>query len=145
MGWYRYVFRKHDSGARTAAVVADVEVGGVGVAGEYHVAGPVGDAVVGVGSEVVDELEHVGVGVLCGRGLLLGKIAEGYNEFVIDCLGVVLDCADELLGAQLTSVVERWALKYLGCMLDLCALVDGSVAVRGMLGFLGVGVVELCS
>ena len=56
MDWYRYVFQKHDVGARTAASFADFELGGVGVADEYHVAGPVGDAVVGVGGEVVEKL-----------------------------------------------------------------------------------------
>ena len=115
------------------------------MAGEDHVAGPVGDTVVGVGSEVVKELEHIDVGFLCGRGLLLGEIAEGYQEFVVDCSGVVPDGADELLDAQLASVVERWAVGYVGGILDLRAVVDGGVAVWGMLGFLGVGVVKLRS
>ena len=75
MGWYRYVFRKYDVGARAATGFADVELGGGGVAGEYHVAGPVGDVVIGVGGNVVKKLEHVDVSVLCGRGLLLGEIA----------------------------------------------------------------------
>ena len=91
MGWYRYVFRKHDVSTHVAVGFADVEVGGVGVAGAYHVAGPVGDAVVGVGGQAVKELEHVDVGGLCGRGLLLGEAAEGHKEFVVDSSGVVLD------------------------------------------------------
>ena len=113
------------------------------MAGKDHVAGPVGDAAVGVGSEVVEELEHVNVGFLCGRGLLLGKIAEGYQEFVVDCSGVVPDDDDELLDAQLASVVERRALGCVGGILDLSAVDDWSVAFRGMYGFLGVRVVEL--
>ena len=115
------------------------------MAGEYHVAGQVGDAVVGVGGQVVKELEHVNVGGFCGKGLLLGKVVESYEEFVVNCSGVVSDCANELLDAQLASVIERWSLGYVGGILEFCAVVDGSVAVRGVLGFLGVGMVKLYS
>ena len=99
----------------------------------------------GVGSEVVEEFEHVNVSFFCGRGLLLGEIAEGYQEFVVDCSGVVLDGANELLDAQFASVVERRTLGCVGEILDIIAVDDWSVAFRGMDGFLGVGVVELRS
>ena len=84
MGWYRYVFQKYEVGARAATGFADVEVGGVGVDAEYHIAGPVGDVVVGVGGKVVEKFEHVDVGGLCERSLLLGELAEGYKDFVVD-------------------------------------------------------------
>ena len=41
------------------------------MAGQHHVTGAVGDAVVRIGSEVVEELEHAGVFVLGGRVLLI--------------------------------------------------------------------------
>ena len=41
------------------------------MASYHHVTGAVGDAIVRIDSEVVKELEHVGVRVLGGRGLLL--------------------------------------------------------------------------
>ena len=145
MGWYRYVFREHDVQTRATTGFADVEVRGVGVAGQYHVAGPVGHAIVGEGVQVVKELEHVDVGGFYGRGLLLGEIAEDYEEFVVGCAGVVSGCADDMLDVQQASVAEQWAIGYIGGILDLHAVVDGSVAVRVMLGFLGVGVVELRS
>ena len=62
----RYIFGEHDVGASAAACFANVEVSGVGVAVKDHAAGTVRDAVVGICSEVVEELEYVGVGVLYG-------------------------------------------------------------------------------
>ena len=41
------------------------------MAGQHHVTGAVGNAVVWIGSEVVEELEHVDVRVIGGRGLPL--------------------------------------------------------------------------
>ena len=66
VGWHRDFFGDHDVGAGAAAGFTDVEIRGVGVAGKDHVAGAVGDAVVGVCYDVVQELEHVNVGIFCG-------------------------------------------------------------------------------
>ena len=66
MGRHGDVFGEHDVGASAAARFANVKVYGVGVAGKDHVAGAVGDAVIGVCGEVVQDLEHVDVGVFCG-------------------------------------------------------------------------------
>ena len=41
------------------------------MAGHYYSTGVVGDSVVQIGSKVVEELEHVGVHGLSGRGMLL--------------------------------------------------------------------------
>ena len=43
-----------------------VEVGNVSVSCEDHVAGAVGDAIVGICGEVIKELEHVSVCVVGG-------------------------------------------------------------------------------
>ena len=56
--------------ACAAASFAHVEVGGVGVADQHHGTGAVGDAVVRIGSEVVEEMEHVSVCGFGGRGML---------------------------------------------------------------------------
>ena len=71
VGWYRHVFYKHDVSACAAANFAHVEVGDVCVAGQHCGTGSVGDSVVQIGSEVVEELDHVGVCGLSERVLLL--------------------------------------------------------------------------
>ena len=49
------------------------------------------------------------------------------------------------MDAQLARVVERWALGCIGGILEFCAVVDGSVAVRGMLGLLEIRVFKFYS
>ena len=48
--------------ASVAERAREAEVSGLGVGGEDHVSGTVEDAVVRVGSEVVEELAKVGIG-----------------------------------------------------------------------------------
>ena len=57
--------------------------------GEYHGAGAVEDAVVGVGGEVVKELTEVGLGELGGCGLCGSKVAEGDKELVVYCATII--------------------------------------------------------
>ena len=45
---------------------------------KYHVAGGVGNAIVRICGKVIKDLERVSISVVGGRGLLLGKLAEGY-------------------------------------------------------------------
>ena len=56
-------------GACATARLGNIEIYGVGVSGEDYGSGPVEDAVIGVGGEVVEELSEVGLGELGGRGL----------------------------------------------------------------------------
>ena len=49
--------------AGATARTGDVEICGVRVSGEDHGAGPVEDAVIGVGGEIVEELAEVGLGI----------------------------------------------------------------------------------
>ena len=58
--------------------------------GEDHVVGAVEDAVVGVGSEVVQELAKVGLGEFSGCCLGGANFAEGKEELVVDCPTVIL-------------------------------------------------------
>ena len=73
------------------------------------------------------------------------EFTQGYKEFVVNYLGVVLDGTNKLLGAHLARFVNRWAVGCIGGILDFCAVVDGGVAVRVMLGLLGIRVVKFCS
>ena len=66
-----------------------VEVAGIGVSCQYHVACSVCGAVVGVGGDVVEELVDACVGVLCGGGLLGADGAEGAEELRVNGPGVV--------------------------------------------------------
>ena len=52
-----------------AALADEVKVRGIGLAREYHVAFMVDNAVVGVGSDVVEELVDVVIGEFGWRGL----------------------------------------------------------------------------
>ena len=54
----------------------DVKVRSVGVAREYHVAFVVDNAVVGVGSDIVEELGDVVIGEFGGRGVSGSIFAE---------------------------------------------------------------------
>ena len=51
--------------------------------------------------------------------------------------------SDEILDVELAGVVERRASGSLCGVLNFCSIVDRSVTVRGVLRFLGVGVIEL--
>ena len=75
--------------AGATASMGDVKIRGVGVGGEYHGAGSVEDAVVGVGGEVVEELIEVGLGELGGCGLCGSKVAEGNGELVVYCAPII--------------------------------------------------------
>ena len=56
-------------GVCATARFGNIEICGVRVSGEDHGAGPVENAVIRVGGEVVEELTEVGLGDLGGRGL----------------------------------------------------------------------------
>ena len=48
-----------------------------------------------------------------------------------------------MLDAEFSGVVKRRSAGIIHSVLNLCSIDDGSVAVRGVLRFLGGGVVEL--
>ena len=58
-------------------------------------------------------------------------------------MGVVSYGFNELLDAQLSVFVERWAVGSLGGVLNFFSVVDWSVPVRGVMRFLEDGVVKL--
>ena len=73
----------------------------------------------------------------------MAEFTQGNEAPGVDSAGVVSDGIDELLNAEFAGRVQGWAIRGFRCLLDLGAVVDGSVPVRRVLGFLGVGVVEL--
>ena len=73
----------------------------------------------------------------------MGKLAEGYQEFVVDGLDIIVDGSNELLDADFSGAVKRRAASSFRGVLNLCSIDDRSVTVRGVLRFLGVGVIKL--
>ena len=81
--------------AGATASTGDVNISGVGVGGEDYGAGLVGDAVVGVGGEVVEELTEVGLGELGVCGLCGCKVAEFDKDLVVYCASIIQEGADD--------------------------------------------------
>ena len=73
----------------------------------------------------------------------MGELAEGYQEFVVNYLGIIADGYDNLLDAEFSVAVKRRAARSFCGILNLCSIDDRSVMVRGVLRFLGVGVIKL--
>ena len=74
---------------------------------------------------------------------MLGKLAEGYQEFVVDGSGIIADGSNELLDAEFSGAVKRRAGRSFRGIFNLCPIDDMGVTVRGVMRFLGVGVIEL--
>ena len=73
---------------------------------------------------------------------MLGEIAEGHQEFVVDGSGIISDGSNELLDAEFSGVFKQRAAGSFRGVLNLCSMDDMSVTVRGVLLFIGGGVVE---
>ena len=74
---------------------------------------------------------------------MLVKLSDGYQEFVVDGSGIIADGSDKLLDAEFSGAVERRAARSFRGVLNLCSIDDRSVTVRGVLRFLGVGVIKI--
>ena len=75
--------------------------------------------------------------------MLLGDLAEVYQEFVVDCSGIIADDSDKFLDAEFSEAVKRRAGRSFRGVLNLSPIDDRGVAVRGVLMFIGVGLIEL--
>ena len=73
----------------------------------------------------------------------MGNISEGYQEFVVEGSGIIADSSDKLLDAYFSGAVKRRAGRSFRSILNLCPIDDGGMTVRGVLRFIGVGVIEL--
>ena len=112
---------------------------------EDHSASSVGDAVAGVGGNVLEELRDCVVGCFFGRGLLLAKLAESHKQLVIDGATIKQERTYDGLHAEDASFVKGSAVISFGGVLDVGAVNDWSVFVQGVLRFPGVSVVEFDS
>ena len=74
---------------------------------------------------------------------MLGKLADGYQEFVVEGLGIIADGSDKLLDAEFSGAVERRAARSFCGVLKIYSIYDRSVTVREVLRFLGVGVIKI--
>ena len=97
---------------------------------EDHAASSVGDAVAGVGGDVVEELRDCVVGCFCGRGLLLAKLAESHKQLVIDGAAVKQERTHDGLHAEDANFVKGSAVISFSGVLDFGAVNDWSVFVR---------------
>ena len=70
-------------------------------------------------------------------------LAQGNEGFVVDDAGVVPDGANELSDAKFAGGIKRRAVRSFCRVLNLGAVIDGSVAARRMLGLAGIGMVKL--
>ena len=75
--------------------------------------------------------------------MLLGELAEGYQDFFGNGSVIILDGSIEFLDADFSGVVKRRASRRFHGVLNLCSIDDRSVSARRMLRFLGVGLIEL--
>ena len=105
-------------GTSAASGLVNIKVGNIRVSGENHVAGPVGDAIIGVGGSIVQELIDFVVGA-AGCGSLFGaNVVESMEEFVVNGTGIVEQGANDALDSIDASVGQRRAGVFVWC--ELC-------------------------
>ena len=95
----------------------------------------VGDAIIWVGGNVVQQLVDCFGRVLGGLGLLGAECAEGSQEFVVNCPGIVEEGSNDTLDALDSFICERWAGVLIQEELSSCPIDDGVVSMGGMLWF----------
>ena len=99
------VLGKGGVGTSEAAPLGLIKVPDIGIGEEQHAAGTVCDVVVGVGSDVVQELVDDNASGLSDRNLLGANGAEGDKEFVVGGVAVPIESANNALGVFDTGVV----------------------------------------
>ena len=99
--WNKIVFGDHNVGASLDTSFADTEVAGIGVCCKDHDAGLVGDPVVGVCGDVVEQL-------IDGGGLLGSDFTEVDEEFVVDGSRIEEEDADDALDSFDAGIVQGW-------------------------------------
>ena len=84
-----------------------------------HVAGAVGDAVVGICGTVIKKMTDVWVGGFCGGGLLGAYFAEGMKKFVVYCPGIVEEGTGNASDPFNAGFVKGWSGIRVGSVLYL--------------------------
>ena len=127
---HRFILKEEDVSASMAADTSIVEVSGIGVFCKDHVTRTVGDAIVWVCGNIVEELVDSVSGGLSGRSLLGANDAESNEKFVVDHESVPKEVANDTLDAFYAIRIE-WRAR-IGCcrLLGLGAIGDGGMIVR---------------
>ena len=74
---------------------------------------------------------------------MLGNLAEVYQEFVVNGSGIIADGSNEMLDAEFSDAFKKQAARSFRVVLNLCSIDGRGVPMRGVLRFLGVGVIEI--
>ena len=130
-------------GTRAAAGFRFTEVTGIGVCCQDHVAGSVGDAVIGVGCAVIKKLVDFLVGACCGCCLFGAYVTKRVEELVVYCSGVVKQGPNDSLDAFDTVIVKEVAGVFIWSELNFGTEVDGCCFGWGELSFLWDGMIIL--
>ena len=72
----------------------------------------------------------------------MAKLVEGDEELVVNCSCIVEGSTEYGLEEVDAFVIEGWDERRFGGVLDIGAIDDGSVLVRGKLAFLGVRMIS---
>ena len=116
------------------------EEAGIRVGRKDHGAGTVGDVIIWVGGNIVQELDDGRAGGLGGGSLLGAQFAEGDKEFVIHCMAIVQQCSYYALNLFDSHIIQRKACFWHLGILGPGAILDFCVPVGRQLGFYWCGV-----
>ena len=118
-------------GTRTDAGKILVEVAVIGVAYKDHIARTVGDAVVWVCGNILDELVDSVSGGLGGRGLLGANGADTNKKFIANCASVPQKGSNNNLDT-FDAGHFKWRVRIRRSrLLGLGTIGDGGILVRG--------------
>ena len=106
----------------SAASFGFIEVAGVAVNLEHHVAGREFEDGFGQGGKVIEKLVDSNFGGFGCFALLRGKRTEGNKGCTVNSSGVVQKFTNNLLDALLVSIIEVW-----GCVAGVRELYFGAI------------------
>ena len=138
-----WLIAKEEMATGAAAGLSFIQVTGVAVDFENHIASGVLEDGVGQGGEVIQELVDGEIGSFGGFALLGRKRAECDEGSAIYCSSVIQECADNLLDSFFGWFIKEWGAVVRLSELDFCTILWCIVSVRGELWTDWVLVIEL--
>ena len=131
------IFGEKDVRYHVATTFAEVDEGGIHVGSGDHVAGLIGDAIVCIGSNIIEKLVN---GQKCGFGLgclFDANRADADHELVVHIRRIKEEGTNDALDALDTGIIE-WKTGFsFSVVLGLGAILDFGVSVWWELAFLG--------
>ena len=124
-------------GDSTASATSTIEVVGIRVDCQDHITRTVGDAVIWVWGNIVEELVESISGGLGSRGLLGANGADSDKKFIFNRASVPKESTKNTLDMFNTAHVECRARIRCSSFLGLGVVGDGGMLVRGYLGLGG--------